>query len=101
MKTSRMPRVAFIIACSVLFSTAGFAQATKKRAPKTATAKADAVLVDLNTASKNDLMRLPASETPTRRRSSPVGPTRRRTNSLPRRSSPRRPTRRSRIRCAY
>ena len=61
MKTNRMLRIAFIIACSVLFSTAGFAQATKKSAPKTATAKAaDAgTLVDLNTASKDDLMKLP------------------------------------------
>ena len=40
MKTNRMLRVAFIIACGVLFSAPGFAQATKKPAPKTATAKA-------------------------------------------------------------
>ena len=61
MKTNRMLRTALIIACSVLFSTAGFAQATKKPAPKTATAKpADAAnLIDLNTASKDDLMKLP------------------------------------------
>ena len=32
MKTNRMLRIAFIIACGVLFSTAGFAQATKKPA---------------------------------------------------------------------
>jgi competence protein ComEA len=61
MKANRMLRIAFIIACGVLFSTAGFAQATKKPAPKTATAKtADAAtLIDLNTASKDDLMKLP------------------------------------------
>jgi DNA uptake protein ComE-like DNA-binding protein len=61
MKISGMLRVAFIIACGVLFSTAGFAQSTKKPAPKTTTAKAvDAgTLVDLNTASKDDLMKLP------------------------------------------
>ena len=59
MKTNRMLRIAFIIACGVLFSTAGFAQSTKKPAPKTATAKADAVLLDLNSASKDDLMKLP------------------------------------------
>jgi competence protein ComEA len=49
MKTNRMLRVAFIIACGVLFSAPGFAQATKKPAAKTATAKAaDAgTLVDL------------------------------------------------------
>src|SRR4029453_16065019 len=61
MKTNRMLRVAFIIACSVLFSTAGFAQATRKPAPKTAQAKATGAgpLVDLNSASKDDLMKLP------------------------------------------
>jgi len=60
MKTNRMLRVAFIIACGLLFSAPGFAQATKKPAPKTATAKADVgSLVDLNTASKDDLMKLP------------------------------------------
>lgn len=61
MKTNRMLRIAFIFACSVLFSTAGFAQATKKPAAKTTTAKAAdaATLIDLNTASKDDLMKLP------------------------------------------
>jgi competence protein ComEA len=61
MKTNRMLRIVFIIACGVLFSTAGFAQTTKKPAPKTSTAKAaDAAnLIDLNTASKDDLMKLP------------------------------------------
>jgi competence protein ComEA len=61
MKTNRMLRIAFIIACGVLFSAPGFAQATKKPAPKTATAKAAdaAALIDLNSASKDDLMKLP------------------------------------------
>jgi competence protein ComEA len=61
MKTNRMLRIAFIIACGVLFSVPGFAQATKKPAPKTATAKAAdaATLIDLNSASKDDLMKLP------------------------------------------
>ena len=61
MKTNRALQIALIIACSVLFGTAGFAQATKKPAAKTTTAKvADAgALVDLNTASKDDLMKLP------------------------------------------
>jgi len=61
MKTNRMLRIAFIIACGVLFSAPGFAQATKKPAPKTATAKAAdaATLIDLNSASKDDLMKLP------------------------------------------
>jgi competence protein ComEA len=45
----------------VLFSAPGFAQTTKKPAPKTATAKAAdaATLIDLNSASKDDLMKLP------------------------------------------
>ena len=61
MKTNRLFRVAFIVACGVLFSAPAFAQAAKKPAPKTATAKpADAAtLLDLNTASKDDLMKLP------------------------------------------
>jgi competence protein ComEA len=61
MKTNRLLRIALIIACSVLFSTAGIAQATKKPAAKTSTAKAAdaATLIDLNTASKDDLMKLP------------------------------------------
>ena len=61
MKTNRVVGIAFIVACSVLFNTAAFAQATKKPAPKTATAKAaDATtLIDLNTASKDDLTKLP------------------------------------------
>jgi competence protein ComEA len=61
MKINRALRIAFIIACGVLFSTSGFAQATKKPAPKTATAKAAdaATLIDLNSASKDDLMKLP------------------------------------------
>jgi DNA uptake protein ComE-like DNA-binding protein len=60
MKTNRMLRIAFIIACGVLFSTAGFAQATKKPAAKaTASKAADTALIDLNTASKDDLMKLP------------------------------------------
>ena len=61
MKTNRALRIALIIACSVLFGTAGFAQATKKPAAKTTTAKAAnaGALVDLNTASKDDLMKLP------------------------------------------
>jgi competence protein ComEA len=61
MKTNRMLRIAFIVACGVLFSTSGFAQATKKPAAKATTAKAaDAsTLIDLNTASKDDLMKLP------------------------------------------
>jgi hypothetical protein len=86
MKTNRALGIAFIIVCGVLFSTAGFAQATKKPAPKTATAKAAdaATLIDLNTASKDDLMKLPGIGDATRRRSSLVVPTRRRTNSSPR-----------------
>jgi len=61
MKTNRMLRIALIIACGVLCSAPGFAQATKKPAPKTATAKAAgaAALTDLNSASKDDLMKLP------------------------------------------
>ena len=61
MKTNRLLRIAFIVACGVLFSAPGFAQATKKPAPKTATSKAvdAATLIDLNSASKDDLMKLP------------------------------------------
>ena len=60
MKTNRTLRIAFIIASAVLFGTAGFAQATKKPAAKTTTSKAaDTALIDLNTASKDDLMKLP------------------------------------------
>jgi len=61
MKANRLLRIAFIIASTVMFSTPGFAQATKKPAAKTSTAKAAdaATLVDLNTASKDDLMKLP------------------------------------------
>src|SRR2546428_8233568 len=60
-KMNRMFRIAFVIACVALFSAPGFAQATKKPAPKTAAAKAAdaASLIDLNTASKDDLMKLP------------------------------------------
>jgi DNA uptake protein ComE-like DNA-binding protein len=45
----------------VLFSTVSFAQATKKPTAKATTAKAadTAALIDLNTASKDDLMKLP------------------------------------------
>ena len=60
MKTNRMLRIVLIVACGLLFNTVGFAQATKKPAPKTtAAAPADAALLDLNTASKDDLMKLP------------------------------------------
>jgi len=60
METNRTLRFAFIIACGLLFSAPAFAQATQKPAPKTATKAADAgTLVDLNTASKDDLMKLP------------------------------------------
>jgi len=61
MKTNRMLRIAFIVACGVLLSTAGFAQTTKKPATKATTAKTvDAsTLTDLNSASKDDLMKLP------------------------------------------
>ena len=61
MRTNRLLRIGFIIACSVLFSAPVFAQGTKKPAAKTSTAKAAdaATLVDLNSASKDDLMKLP------------------------------------------
>jgi competence protein ComEA len=60
MKTNQMFRIAFIIACSVLFSAPAFAQATKKPAAKaTASKAADTALIDLNTASKDDLTKLP------------------------------------------
>ena len=61
MKTNRMLRIALIVACGVLLGTTGFAQATKKPAAKATTAKtADAsTLIDLNSASKDDLLKLP------------------------------------------
>ena len=54
-------KVAFVLACALLASAAsGFAQTTKtKPAPKTAAAANAAALVDLNAASKDDLMKLP------------------------------------------
>ena len=60
MKTNRLLRIAFIIASTVMFSTAGFAQATKPAAKASTAKAADAAsLIDLNTASKQDLMAIP------------------------------------------
>ena len=60
MKTTRMLRIAIIVTCGLLFGTVSFAQAAKKPAAKAPTAAAaGAVLIDLNTASKDDLMKLP------------------------------------------
>ena len=54
-------KLAFVLACALLASaTSGFAQTKAKPAPKTTTAAANAAsLVDLNSASKDDLMKLP------------------------------------------
>lgn len=52
-------KLAFVLACALLASAAsGFAQTKAKPAPQTTTAAATA-LVDLNSASKDDLMKLP------------------------------------------
>lgn len=54
-------KLAFVLACALLASaTSGFAQTKAKPAPKPAAAAANAAaLVDLNSASKDDLMKLP------------------------------------------
>jgi competence protein ComEA len=54
-------KLAFVLACALLASaTSGFAQTKPKPAPKPTTAAASAAsLVDLNSASKDDLMKLP------------------------------------------
>src|SRR5262245_37130553 len=55
-------RIAFIVACATVFGASTFAQTkAKPAAPKSAATKAEAQanLLDLNTASKEDLMKLP------------------------------------------
>jgi competence protein ComEA len=52
--------IALAIACSLLVGTGeGWAQTKSKAAPKAAAASTTAALVDLNSASKADLMKLP------------------------------------------
>ncbi len=53
-------KLVFVLACALLVAgTSGFAQTKSKTAPKPAAAAANASLVDLNSASKDDLMKLP------------------------------------------
>jgi competence protein ComEA len=53
-------KLAFVLACALLAAgTSGFAQTKSKPAPKPTAAAANASLVDLNSASKDDLMKLP------------------------------------------
>jgi competence protein ComEA len=53
-------RIAFVLACALLAAGVnGFAQTKSKPAPKPATAAAQATLIDLNSASKDELMKLP------------------------------------------
>jgi len=53
-------KLAFVLACALLVSAAsGFAQTKPKTTSKPAAAANAAALVDLNTASKDDLMKLP------------------------------------------
>ena len=61
MNRGRQLKLAFIFVCAVLAgATSGFAQTKSKPAPKPAAAAANAAtLVDLNSASKDDLMKLP------------------------------------------
>src|SRR4029453_17301951 len=63
MRNTRLLRMAFIAACVMLLGTSGFAQTKGKAAAKPAASKAEtsanATLVDLNSASKDDLMKLP------------------------------------------
>ena len=59
MKRSRLIGVAFLVASLMMAgATSGFAQTKSKLAPKAAAAST-AALVDLNSASKDDLMKLP------------------------------------------
>src|SRR4030095_13671398 len=62
MRNTRLLRMAFIAACVMLLGTSGFAQTKGKAAAKPAASKAEtsanATLVDLNSASKDDLMKL-------------------------------------------
>jgi len=55
--------MAFIVACAMMLGTSGFAQTKAKPAGKAAAPKAEAQanasLIDLNAASKDDLMKLP------------------------------------------
>jgi competence protein ComEA len=61
MNRDRRLRLVLAVACAVMISVAsGFAQkSAQKSPPKTATAANTANLVDLNSASKDDLMKLP------------------------------------------
>src|SRR5262245_22861961 len=62
MKTNRMLAVGLVLACLLAFGPTGFAQTTQSKprstAPTTAQAN-NAALLDLNSASKDDLMKLP------------------------------------------
>ena len=58
MKTNRLLGIALFIACALMFETNGYAQ-TKAKAPTAKPVAATVNLVDLNSASKDDLMKLP------------------------------------------
>lgn len=59
MKTNRLLGIAFLIACSLMVGRSVDARAAQAKAPAAKSAAAAVALVDINTASKDDLMKLP------------------------------------------
>jgi DNA uptake protein ComE-like DNA-binding protein len=58
MKSIRLLRIAVFLACALMLGTTGYAQ-TKAKGPTAKPAAATVNLVDLNSASKEELMNLP------------------------------------------
>jgi competence protein ComEA len=59
MRKSIAVRIALIVACALMLNTPSFAQGTKAKPAAKSGAAATASLIDLNSASKDDLMQLP------------------------------------------